>query len=343
MPVIGHAFVGLATAIEAAPATGLRRNPAIWAPGLVALAYLPDIVGRAVAFFRPGPWREMGHSVLLAVPLALISATGLVLLFGLTWRRSAVVASVSLGAHIGLDLLSGDHLLLWPASSASIGLSLAEEARAFILELLVFPALFVLFLLVRRVWTGHHPSGEGGSSAAAAFRTGGWSGVGLTALILVAASVTHGLGWLRHHQMAAAWNKCRQRDFAGALVLFDRASCWPAMPKPGRVDYARAEAHWAMGNRAAAEEYYLRSYRADPSYFWCVVDLANLYASAGQPLEWRRRHAEPYLQRLRTEFTDQPERLNLLARIDRKLGLEQPTSMSAAVAPSAVTVPSGPP
>lgn len=37
--------------------------------------------------------------------------------------------------------------------------------------------------------------------------------------------------------------------------------------------YLKAVAYENLGDRQQAEGYYLRSYKADPDYFWCVVDL----------------------------------------------------------------------
>ena len=50
MPVVGHAFAGLATALQFAPASARdRRQPtsaaaALWAPAVVATSYFPDVV-----------------------------------------------------------------------------------------------------------------------------------------------------------------------------------------------------------------------------------------------------------------------------------------------------------
>jgi len=53
MPVLGHAFVGMGTAVAAAPAGGVRRRSFLWLPALVALAYLPDIIAQAIKWQVP--------------------------------------------------------------------------------------------------------------------------------------------------------------------------------------------------------------------------------------------------------------------------------------------------
>jgi hypothetical protein len=74
-----------------------------------------------------------------------------------------------------------------------------------------------------------------------------------------------------------------------------------------------------MGDRRRAEIYYLRAYRADRTYFWTVADLALFYASSGEPLAERRRSAEPYLDRLRDDFVQDPALPEVLTRVERKL------------------------
>ena len=64
----------------------------------------------------------------------------------------------------------------------------------------------------------------------------------------------------------------------------------------------KAIAYDRLGQRQEAESLYLRSYSADPDYFWCVGDLALFYAKSALPLSERRRLTEPYLQRLEKDF-----------------------------------------
>jgi hypothetical protein len=107
--------------------------------------------------------------------------------------------------------------------------------------------------------------------------------------------------------------------YQAALEVLARAEPWPSTTKPGRIDYVRAEAYAGMGDRRRAETYYLRAYRADPTYFWTVADLALFYASSGGPVAERRRLVAPYLNRLRSEFVGHPALPEILARVERKL------------------------
>ena len=70
---------------------------------------------------------------------------------------------------------------------------------------------------------------------------------------------------------------------------------------------------------ARAEEAYLRSYRAEPGYFWLVADLAAFYAGTDRSLEERRRLVDPLLARLKDEFRDEPGLPEALGRIERRL------------------------
>jgi hypothetical protein len=49
-------------------------------------------------------------------------------------------------------------------------------------------------------------------------------------------------------------------EFKRALEVADSAENWPSTAKPGRVDYLKAEALAAIGERNSAEDHFLRSY-----------------------------------------------------------------------------------
>ena len=87
----------------------------------------------------------------------------------------------------------------------------------------------------------------------------------------------------------------------------------------GRVAYLQAEARLGLGERVEAETLYLESYRADPSYFWVVADLAVYYATSDAAADRRRQAAAPYLDRLRGDFDDHPERDRVVAKVERAL------------------------
>ena len=94
--------------------------------------------------------------------------------------------------------------------------------------------------------------------------------------------------------------------------------------KPGGLDYFAAEAYLGLGDRPHAEEYYLRAYRANPSDFWIVADLAVFLASSGEPASIRRERTEPFLRRLREDFTHHKDQPRFLGRIERKLARPPP-------------------
>ena len=74
MPVLGHAFVGLATAIVTRPA---RRSPihaALWTPIIIGLAYLPDILSQVILLSGLGSHSTGTHSIAVTVAVTLIVA-----------------------------------------------------------------------------------------------------------------------------------------------------------------------------------------------------------------------------------------------------------------------------
>jgi len=145
--------------------------------------------------------------------------------------------------------------------------------------------------------------------------------------------VEEGLGQFRIHAMrdrrerqlrAAKYLVEQQHAYREALVLLDQAERWPSPAKPGRVDYLRASAFLALGDRLRAERYYLRSDEADPGYFWTVADLALFYASGAQPVDVRRQAAAPYIARLSGTFARHRETRDTLRRVEQRLGAGGP-------------------
>jgi hypothetical protein len=85
------------------------------------------------------------------------------------------------------------------------------------------------------------------------------------------------------------------------------------------VDLVRAEAYAGMGDGARAEALYRRAYDADPTNFWAAVDIAEFYAGCDRPAAERRALVQPYLDRLRTEFSAHRELPAIVARIEQAL------------------------
>ena len=108
-------------------------------------------------------------------------------------------------------------------------------------------------------------------------------------------------------------------QFKAALEESATADAWPYPTAPGRVDYVRAMAWWGLGRNDRAEEFYLRSYAADPDYIWTVADLTALYASSDEPVEQRKRKTTPWLMILQDRFRDDPALPRLVARVEREL------------------------
>jgi hypothetical protein len=86
MPVVGHAFAGLATAMQFAPASAHdRRQPTsvastLWAPAVVATSYFPDIVTQLGGALGISYANFYGHHPAVAL------AAGIVL--GAAWSRA---------------------------------------------------------------------------------------------------------------------------------------------------------------------------------------------------------------------------------------------------------------
>ena len=316
MPVVGHAFVGAATALATArqgdAASPAGRRP-LWIPVLVLLAYLPDLPGSILAGARFAEARAFGHSVLFAaivsVPLGLVLARWA----GLRSRAGMAIVAASLLVHDGLDILqSTDRNPLWPFTREtwSLGHPLLPHGTA--AELVLFGGAFALFAaaLVRR---------EGRSAWSALGGRSGLLGALAMGLVMVVAVGVHLARGARERAYRAAETLIRSGRYVESLALLDRAEAWPSVTTAGRIDYLRAEAYQGLGETALAEEHYLRSFRANPGYFWLLADLAAFYAGSERPLAERRRLVDPLVTRLREEFSDEEELPEVLARIERRL------------------------
>ena len=80
---------------------------------------------------------------------------------------------------------------------------------------------------------------------------------------------------------------------------------------------AEAEADGA----GRAEQHYLRSYEANPRYYWLLADLALFYAGSDRPVAEKRRLVDPLVARLRESFDGEAELPLLLTRIERRLSM----------------------
>jgi membrane-bound metal-dependent hydrolase YbcI (DUF457 family) len=279
----------------------------------VLAAYLPDLPG----VLAPTRWvtaaRILGHSLLfaaLAGPLMAVLLSRL----GLPFRPALVWSLVSILGHNALDLAqTTDREPWWPFSDRRMGLGWELVPRATWVEAVVYGAAAALVVLGLRWVRGpiaaeRRPTGSRPLAA--------W---GLTVTLMVAAYLTQAARADRERAFEGAEDALRRNDFTRCLGLLGEAERWPATWSPGRIDYLRGEAYAGLRQPARAEEAYLRSYRAEPGYFWVVADLAAFYAGSDRSLEERRRLVEPLLARLKAEFREEPGLPEALRRIERRL------------------------
>jgi hypothetical protein len=328
MPVLGHAFVGLAIGVstrrsgrEHSVPRGIGAASPLWLPAVVTLAYLPDIVAQLGVIAGWSDGRLLGHSILFAVAVSPVIAVVLMWLARISVIRAFVTALVSLLVHDVLDLAQAtDRAPWWPLSDRHVGFELGLIPTDLLREAVVFGGLLLAFLALRHAayrWAGQSAanpriSGEGPVRLV-------WLGRAFILAVVSAAAVTHLLRDARDSQLEAGRALVEQRAYQAALEVLARAELWPSTTKPGRIDYVRAEAYAGMGDRRRAEAYYLRAYLTDPTYFWAVADLALFYASSDEPVAQRRRLVAPYLTRLRSEFAGHSALPQVLARVERQL------------------------
>ncbi len=324
MPVVGHAFAGVATAIQFEPAAdasaGERRTQRTltwWTPFVVAAAYLPDIVTQLLSI--PGVPRAtlIGHSLVAGAAASVALGAGFSAYTGVTATRSIVVAAGSVALHDVLDILqANDRAPFWPWSvrtinASTFGLPAGTAAEGFICGLLF--AVYAAWRLGSRRTLGR--------SLGAAGRTGRARALTAAAVVAIvaAAVVTHGLRGTRERELAAARYFLDTGRPAEALKAADRADGWPRATRPGRIDMVRGEAYEAMGQPALAEAHYLRAYDEDPTNFWALADLAEYYAASDRPAAERRRLVQTYVDQLRDRFGHHRALPGVLAGIERRL------------------------
>jgi len=98
MPVLGHAFVGLAIGVSTRPSTRAYAEPpgidtsVLWLPAVVALAYLPDIVAQLGHLAGWSDSRLLGHSLVFALAVSPAIAVVLTWLARASFARAFVTA-----------------------------------------------------------------------------------------------------------------------------------------------------------------------------------------------------------------------------------------------------------
>lgn len=293
---------------------------------MVVLAYLPDIAAQALHAAGRSDVSRLTHSLgfaLLSAPAAgwLLARLRLARL-----KFATLVALLSVMLHIVLDLLQGtDRAVLWPFSSRPVDVGVALVPSSLGGELVFVGIIVAIAVAVSR----------SRGRTALPLRLSVLPAV-CVALVLGLAVTTHILRDRRERQLRIAkWLAEKQHEYADALEVLDAAERWPSPAKPGRIDYLRAESFDRLGDRTRAEQYYLRSYSADPSYFWVVADLALFYASGPAPEPVRRRAAAPYVERLAEDFSRHPETPRVLDRVRRHLGASTQPGLAPPVSRSA--------
>ena len=250
MPLIGHALVGWATALESRPkghgAGG--GTGTLFVPVVIAAAYFPDAFAQLGLLAGWADASRAGHSLLLALVAtpavaAAVSAAG-----GFSYAKGLLVAGITIGLHDVLDILqSADRQPLWPLADRPFALARPLLPESPLGEAVVFGVLFLLYLCVARL---RRRPGAGDDGRAPRGRLA-WAGRIATAALVTLAVVTHGLRGRRESQLEAARASIEHGDVRAGLLLLADAARWPSTARAGRVDYLRAEAY-AGARRARA-------------------------------------------------------------------------------------------
>lgn len=314
MPVIGHAFVGMATALSVRPPQRAPRVAALWLPAMVVLAYLPDIANQVVRLAGGPDARDATHSIAFAFAAACATAVAFSQRAGLTRPRAFALAFFSILLHDALDLLQASFASpFWPISEWHVTLPRSLIPWSVSREAAGFAGLFAMFLVFRRLWSAP-PRGESSPQVHAGWRRAGRV---FLASILLAAGSTHGLRGLRERDYQRAESLLLAADYLGALEAARAAERWPSVAKPGRTDYLQAQAREGLGDFATAETLYRRSMAADPTYFWSLADYA-VFVAAHKACDERARNKElgELRARLQRLFGSDGNLPRLLRKID---------------------------
>lgn len=315
VPVIGHAFAGWATAelTRAAERTGQVETHHGWrTAAVIALAYAPDVVSQLAAAVGRRYFGFLSHSIGFALAAAVVVG-GVTWWFRGSWRQAFWLCLFSVLLHDAMDFTqSGDRWYAWPFYYGDLGPRRPVIPRGLVSEVVFFGLPSLALVVARRGWTPLLPR----------WPARGWrrlQGPVIAAAIIGVATGVDYVRDLREDQLDEASTLIAARRFDEAFATLDRASRWPFPARRSRVDYARAEAFAAMGDRERAEQLYLSVYERDPGYFWVVADLAAFYASADLPREERARRAQPFIDRLRRNFANEPSLAIVLQRVQRLL------------------------
>lgn len=249
MPVLGHAFVGLAIGVSTSPgrehsaSPGIGAASALWLPAVVTLAYFPDIVAQLGVIAGWSAGRLLGHSILFAVAVSPAIAVVLMWLARVSILRAFVTALVSLLVHDVLDLAQAtDRAPWWPLSNRHVGFELGLIPTGLLHEAAVFGGLLLAFLALRHA---AHRARQGAVSP----RISGesqvplvWLGRAFILAVVSAAVVTHSLRDARDSQIEAGRALVEQRAYQAALEVLAR----PPSPAASTMCEPRRTPAWAI-------------------------------------------------------------------------------------------------
>ena len=314
MPVVGHAIAGLTlAAVVDPPRAGTSSLPlGVWALLLVALAYLPDIAVQAGVLAGVRSLTIVSHSLLFALAVSAALALPLARLLRTGAAAAFVLVLASLLLHDAMDMLqSPGRMPFWPIRlRVDAGRWIPSRLPDEILACLP-PLLVAVTVRWRRLWPRTSLRRDGAALAAAA------------GIVILAATVNQTRGQ-RQRDYRQARQLAESGQYRAALEACARADRWPSTAQPGRIDYIRAVAWLGLGDRARAEQFYLRSYDAEDGYIWAVADLALFYADSTAPIEERRAQAGHWLTILRTDFPRHRALPRLVERVERRLAAPAP-------------------
>jgi hypothetical protein len=273
----------------------------------VALAYVPDVVAQlgVAAGFRSAP--DISHSVVFAIASAALLAPFVGRACALRVSHGFAMAVISLVVHDGMDIVqSSGRIPLWPLPfRVDFGIWIPATFSGELLLCLPFLIAAVAWRWQRVGW--RLPTRVD------------WASLTAVGIIVCLAASTSALRDRRERDLSVARNLAETGHYEAALEACATAERWHSPAAPGRVDYVRAMSWWGLGRADRAEDLYLRSFQADPSYMWTVADLAVLYASSDAPLEQRQRKAEDWLLILRDRFPNHPAVPDQIERVQRQL------------------------
>lgn len=325
MPLLGHAFTGMATALIVASksqqnaASQTFPKPFI-TTSLVTLSYLPDIVSQCALFFNWYDGRQFGHSVLFALLAAPIAGFILSHQTFLTKKQCFLLALSTILLHDLLDILqSTDRLPFWPFYTTTIGNNINIIPANPSKEGLLFGVLYGL-VLTRYLWRGRKKylgEAENRQPARTSLRKRGEKI--FIMLIMLMALTTYHLRIQRIHTFQQAKEMFHQQHYSNSLALFNEADRWPRIAKPGRLDYFKGIIYLQQHRPALAEKYLLRSYSRNNGFFWCIGDLALFYAKSSKAISRRTTLAEPFIRKMHRDFSEHPDYPEYMQKIRRAL------------------------